>query len=201
MAADAAGSISASLLPEYDQEMTVTRKHLERVPDDKLGWGPHEKSMTMGKLASHLAESISWGPMMLTADSMDFDSPEMQEYTPPNYESRAKILEAFDESVVKTREVLASTSDTMFTTAVNYRFTFACVTCRFRRRTVHLRTNPICSRYTRKWAVVWTAHFAIRLVQLVATQPPLSPTLLLSPPLRHTLCIRRSGCSCRKHHS
>jgi uncharacterized damage-inducible protein DinB len=111
MAADAAGSISASLLPEYDQEMTVTRKHLERVPDDKLGWGPHEKSMTMGKLASHLAESISWGPMMLTADSMDFDSPEMQEYTPPNYESRAKILEAFDESVVKTREVLASTSD------------------------------------------------------------------------------------------
>lgn len=65
----------------------------------------------MGKLASHLAESISWGPMMLTTDSMDFESSEMQDYTPPNYESRAKILEAFDESVAKTREVVASTSD------------------------------------------------------------------------------------------
>ena len=65
----------------------------------------------MGKLASHLAESISWGPMMLATDSMDFESSEMQDYTPPNYESRAKILEAFDESVAKTREVVASTSD------------------------------------------------------------------------------------------
>ena len=48
---------------------------------------------------------------MLTTDSMDFESSEMQDYTPPNYESRAKILEAFDESVAKTREVVASTSD------------------------------------------------------------------------------------------
>ncbi len=111
MAADAAGSISASLLPEYDQEMIGTRKHLERVPDDKLGWAPHEKSMTMGKLASHITESISWGPMMLNTDSMDFNSPEMQEYTPPNYGSQAEILEKFDANVAATREVLASKSD------------------------------------------------------------------------------------------
>ena len=112
MAADAAaGSISASLLPEYDNEMQTTRKHLERVPDEKLAWGPHDKSMTMGGLASHLAESISWGPMMLNSDSMDFDSPEMQDYKPPTYESRDQILEAFDSNVRQTREVLASKDD------------------------------------------------------------------------------------------
>lgn len=111
MATDAAGTISGGLLPEYDHEMAITRKHLERVRDEKLGWGPHDKSMTMGKLASHLTESVSWGPMMLNSDSMDFDSPEMQEYTPPNYESRAEILEKFDANVSSTREVLASKSD------------------------------------------------------------------------------------------
>jgi uncharacterized damage-inducible protein DinB len=111
MAADAAGSISASLLPEYDNEMATTRRHLERVPDEKLSWRPHEKSMTMGGLASHLAESVSWGPMMLNSDSMDVDAPEMQDYTPPNYESRAKILEEFDTNVTNTREVLASKND------------------------------------------------------------------------------------------
>jgi uncharacterized damage-inducible protein DinB len=106
-----AGRISASLIPEYDNEMSITRKHLERVPDEKLSWGPHDKSMTMGGLASHLAESVSWGPMMLNSDSMDFDSPEMQDYKPPNFENRAAILEAFDANVVSTREVLASKTD------------------------------------------------------------------------------------------
>jgi len=105
------GSISAALLPEYDQEMATTRKHLERVPDEKLSWGPHDKSMTMGHLAGHLAESVSWGPMMLNSDSMDFDSPEMQDYKPPAYESRAAILEAFDTNVALTREALASKND------------------------------------------------------------------------------------------
>lgn len=111
MAADAAGTISTALLPEYDQEMAVTRRHLERVPDDKLAWSPHEKSMTMGGLASHLVESVSWAPMILGADEMDFDSPEMKDYQPPNYESGAVILEKFDANVTQTREVIASQDD------------------------------------------------------------------------------------------
>lgn len=107
----ATGSISGALIPEYDQEMAITRRHLERVPDEKLGWGPHERSMTMGRLAGHLAESVSWGPMMLNSDSMDFDSPEMKEYKPPEFESRSAILKAFDANVAATREALSSTSD------------------------------------------------------------------------------------------
>src|SRR5579859_875399 len=52
--------VSKSLLPEFDEEMATTRKFLERVPDEKLGWKPHEKSMTMGQLAWHLSDMPSW---------------------------------------------------------------------------------------------------------------------------------------------
>src|ERR1700744_3610368 len=52
--------VSRSLLPEFDEEMATTRKFLERVPNEKLGWKPHEKSMTMGQLAWHLADMPSW---------------------------------------------------------------------------------------------------------------------------------------------
>ena len=49
------GMISSSLLPEFDHEMANTRKTLERVPDNKMDWKPHPKSMSMNSLASHLA--------------------------------------------------------------------------------------------------------------------------------------------------
>ena len=45
-----------SILPEFDHEMAVTRKTLERVPEDKPDWKPHDKSMTMSRLAGHVAE-------------------------------------------------------------------------------------------------------------------------------------------------
>ena len=61
-------SISQSLLSEFDQESTSTRKTLERVPADKLDYKPHEKSMTMGRLAQHLAEMPGWGVVTLTSD-------------------------------------------------------------------------------------------------------------------------------------
>ena len=48
-------TISAVLLPEFDHEMATTRRVLERIPEDKLGWKPHEKSMTLARLAGHLA--------------------------------------------------------------------------------------------------------------------------------------------------
>ena len=48
-------SLSQSLLPEFDQEMANTRKTLERVPDEKFSWKPHEKSGSMSSLAGHLA--------------------------------------------------------------------------------------------------------------------------------------------------
>ena len=52
-----------ALLPEFDHEMTVTRKLLERVPDDRFDWKPHQKSYTLGQLAQHVATVPMWAPM------------------------------------------------------------------------------------------------------------------------------------------
>jgi uncharacterized damage-inducible protein DinB len=48
--------IAASLLAEFEQELGTTRKFLERVPEERLAWRPHEKSMTVGQLALHIAQ-------------------------------------------------------------------------------------------------------------------------------------------------
>ena len=63
--------MSDALLPEFDHEMANTRKTLERVPEDKLGWKPHEKSMTMGRLAGHIAELAGWGKTTIETDSLN----------------------------------------------------------------------------------------------------------------------------------
>jgi len=49
-----------ALLPEFDHEMTVTRKLLERVPEGQFDWKPHQKSMSLGQLAQHLATIPTW---------------------------------------------------------------------------------------------------------------------------------------------
>ena len=63
--------LSDTLLPEWDHEMANTRKTLERVPDEKLDWKPHEKSSAMGALATHLANIPTWAIHTLTKDSLD----------------------------------------------------------------------------------------------------------------------------------
>jgi hypothetical protein len=84
-----------ALLPEFDHEMTTTRKLLERVPDDRLAWKPHAKSMTLGGLATHLSNIPWWGQMTVTQFEFDLAS------SPPPAEatSRAQFLETFDRNV------------------------------------------------------------------------------------------------------
>jgi hypothetical protein len=62
--------VSETLLPEFDEEMASTRKFLELVPDEKLGWKPHEKSMPLGRLAWHVSEFPSWCCTTLKQDSL-----------------------------------------------------------------------------------------------------------------------------------
>ncbi len=64
-------SIAQGLLPEFDHEMANTRKTLERIPEDKLEWKPDPKSMSLGRLAGHIAEMPGWSAMTLTTDSMN----------------------------------------------------------------------------------------------------------------------------------
>ena len=74
--------ISEMLLPEFDQEMANTRKTLERIPEDKLDWKPHEKSMTLGRLSGHLAELAAWATATLKQDKFDFSPPGAPPYQP-----------------------------------------------------------------------------------------------------------------------
>ena len=64
-------SISSMLLPEFDQEMATTRKVLERIPADKFTWKPHETSMELGKLATHVATLNDWMSKTLELDAFD----------------------------------------------------------------------------------------------------------------------------------
>lgn len=104
-------AIKDSMLPEFDQEMAVTRKVLERVPDDKLDWQPHAKSMSLARLAGHLAEIAGWGVMTLTQDSIDLAPPGGQAYVPQIPKSRQEILDKFEAGLKQGREALANASD------------------------------------------------------------------------------------------
>jgi uncharacterized damage-inducible protein DinB len=105
-------SIADSLLPEYDHEMASTRRALERVPEDKLAWQPHERSMTLGRLASHLSELPGWAVETVSEDSFDMDPPDgRSRYNPADYRSRQEILDAFDTGVKQARERIAATDD------------------------------------------------------------------------------------------
>jgi len=62
-------AISEALLPEFDQEMSNTRKTLERVPDEKFDWNASEHNAPMGNLANHLAMLPNWGSITVNTDS------------------------------------------------------------------------------------------------------------------------------------
>jgi uncharacterized damage-inducible protein DinB len=93
-------AIKEALLADFDHEMGTTRKLLERLPDDKLAWKPHEKSMSLGGLATHLTNIPVWGGPILNEAFFDLAA------NPPNQEekrSRAEILASFDETRKRTR--------------------------------------------------------------------------------------------------
>ena len=99
------------LLPEFDQEMASTRRLLERVPEDRLGWTPHPKSFTLQALLSHVVDIPSWIPMTLDQDSLDM-APEGQEpWKTPQMESRSAWLSAFDANVAAGRASLERLED------------------------------------------------------------------------------------------
>ncbi len=94
-------------LTEFDHEMAGTRKMLARFPDGKSAWKPHEKSMTLGRLAGHLAEIPGWLVPTIEQDSLNLQG----EYKPATAESSEQILAVFDEHVKAARAALAGASD------------------------------------------------------------------------------------------
>lgn len=96
------------LLTEIDQEAQVTRKMLALVPVDKFGWAPHEKSMKMKALATHIAELPSWVTLALTTDGLDFAT---VPYEPAIAESTADILALFEKSYAEGRDSLVKAKE------------------------------------------------------------------------------------------
>src|SRR5271155_5706962 len=104
-------AIRDALLAEFDHEMIITRQTLERVPEGKPDWAPHEKSMKMGRLAGHLAELSGWSATIINQDELDF-RPAGAPPTPPLVmTSRQQLLDTFDKKVAEARAALSGASD------------------------------------------------------------------------------------------
>lgn len=101
-------AIVDGILPEWDHEMRTTRRLLDRVPDAELGWKPHQKSMTLGGLATHLANIPTWGLAILNDPAFDLAT------APANLQpmtTRADVLQTFDRNVGAVRALLLGKTD------------------------------------------------------------------------------------------
>jgi uncharacterized damage-inducible protein DinB len=98
-------TIAELLQPEFDQEMAATRRVLERVPDDKIGWKPHAKSFSLGALASHIVTMVPWTNDTMTRTELDLTKIPMEEMTKVA-KNREELLSWFDANVASARSVL-----------------------------------------------------------------------------------------------
>ena len=104
-------SIGQSMLGEFDSEMQNTRKALERIPDDKRDWKPHDKSGTLGWLASHVGTVPEWITMTLNTRELDYAPVDGPSYQPPKITNRKELLSAFDKASAEARTALSGVSD------------------------------------------------------------------------------------------
>jgi uncharacterized damage-inducible protein DinB len=101
-------SIIPMLLKEMEQEAQTTRKMLERVPNDKYQWQPHEKSMTIQRLANHIAELPIWVSMTFNTSELDFDK---NPYVDNTINNTADLLNFFEESLESGKTSLAGANE------------------------------------------------------------------------------------------
>ena len=104
-------AISASMLPELEMELATTRKCLERLPTDKFGWKPHEKSMTMVGLATHIANMLGWGADTCKSDSFDVAPVGEAPYKEDPAASTEDLLAKFDKNAAAFKTALATVTD------------------------------------------------------------------------------------------
>jgi len=107
-------SMADLLLPEFDEEMAAARRMLERVPDGQTTWQPHPKSMTLGRLATHIAEIPEWTVNTLTRSELDIAPAGAPPFRPRVVESTAERLQLFDTNVAAARSALAAVPDPEF---------------------------------------------------------------------------------------
>jgi uncharacterized damage-inducible protein DinB len=97
-----------SFVAEFDHEMAVTRRVLERVPEEAFSWKPHEKSFSLGGLATHLAQLPRWGRQILESDGYDLARATGRA---PAQATRAEVLSTFDGHVSDVRHAIISSPE------------------------------------------------------------------------------------------
>ncbi len=100
--------IISLLQKELENEALTTRKMLAIVPADKFDWQPHPKSMTLKRLATHVAELPGWVDMAINTDELDFQN---NPYIPADVKSTEELLNFFDERLEKGRKALAGVKE------------------------------------------------------------------------------------------
>ena len=98
--------LNEPLIAELQHEAATTRKMLERVPQESLSWQPHEKSMTLGRLASHIARLPGIFIAKLNQDEVD-----RSEIKPLPADNATAILETFDQNIASSLELLKTESE------------------------------------------------------------------------------------------
>ena len=89
-------------------EAVITRKMLGIVPAEKFQWQPHPKSMTLVRLMTHVAEVVSWIPLAIDTEELDF---EQQPYSPPEFDKAAQAMVYFEENLLAAGAALSRTDD------------------------------------------------------------------------------------------
>ena len=101
-------TIGQMIAAELKQETGSTRKMLERIPAEKFSWKPHDKSMTLVRLAGHVVEMVMWTGITLTQDELDFAKSDFQ---PKEYTEAPEMVADFDKNVADAVESLNSVSN------------------------------------------------------------------------------------------
>jgi len=101
---------------QLDREAAISRRILERYPEGKPDWKPHEKSMPFGYLSTLVATMPTWIQMAITQDALDINPPGGSTYRPPAPGTASELVAAHDDAVQKARAALAGTNDAFLET-------------------------------------------------------------------------------------
>lgn len=105
-------TFTESFLNELKQEAVTTRKMLERVPADLFHWQPHQKSMTLKQLATHVAELPTWINLVINTKELDFAT---NPYQPVPLSTEQELLAYFEQSLTEGQQALTNATDEQLT--------------------------------------------------------------------------------------
>ena len=98
-------------LEQLNREAEASRKAIERVPEGRNDWKPHERSMPLGLLAALVATMPGWVTLMIETDELNLDDPANEKFRTKPVATRAELLKKLDEGVSKSRRALEQTTE------------------------------------------------------------------------------------------